>query len=269
VSFSIAIDQIDPSLRPLVETQLASWEGGGCLKWARVTQNIRTETALSVGDFVSLLNRFAENLGSPGSNPEESWKDACRAHQFRGAVLTDPYPAVIGRASSINDYARLVSRSATTILSEAYVESMLQKIAMDGASANPREMRILRRALLGEHVIWATFHPTDSAQTPFDTLPRTTEAVRTALGLGHCSETETLILLTYSTSTSGNTLELFRPTLGEAGDYCWYCPHQDPDSPCGMTAPLPPNVHSLPAMPEVVHREIHGATLVFPLYLTT
>lgn len=88
-------------------------------------------------------------------------------------------------------------------MTETKVEALIRNLALTGSSARPREMRILRRALLGRYVIWASFDEAEPSRSPFEKGPRTAEAVRTALGLGHCSETETLILLTYGTEVGG------------------------------------------------------------------
>jgi hypothetical protein len=121
--------------------------------------------------------------------------------------------------------------------------------------------------LLGRYVVWATFCSTNPDRAPFEFLPRTTDAIRTALGLGDCAEAEALVLVSYQTVGPLAAIELFRPTVGDAGDYHWFRPHPDPLALYGMTRPLAPNLAGLAPQPEVVHGSVRGDTIVFPLYL--
>jgi hypothetical protein len=175
---------------------------------------------------------------------------------------------MLGRALPIGHYAKIISDSASVHLTPDQCDALLREVAMAGTAVTPRKARTLRQALLGRYVLWATFcsaHPDDG---PFEHLPRTTEAIRTALGLGACPVTETLVLVSYRRQGVHATLELFRPTIGEAEAYHYFRPHPDPAAQHGMTCPLMPNAGGLAPQPEVVHREIAGETLVFPLYLT-
>ena len=265
--FSAALTSLDATISAVVVAQLAAWESGTCFKWRRVAANIKSEVALSTSDFTSLLSDFAEELAKDPANPDSSWVSSCRKHQFKGSLMPHPLPELLGRASPIGGYAKIISGSPAVSLTPDECEALLRKIILAGDAPNLREARILKHARLGRHVIWAAFSATHPHESPFDRIPKTTEAVRTALGLGECSETETLVLVCYRSTGSSGSFELFRPTIGEAGNYCWYRPNPDPTAPHGLTAPLAPNPTGLPPTPEVVHREINGDTLTFPLYL--
>lgn len=265
--YSSAVNSLDATLRGVVVSQLTTWESGSCPKWRRVTANIKSEVALSISDFAALLGDFAAEMTTDPANPETGWVTACRKHHFKGSLVPQPLPHSLGRAAPIGGYAKIISGSPTVSLTPDECEALLRKIILAGGTPNAREARILRQARLGRYVIWAAFDGTDSSESPFNRIPKTTEAVRTALGLGECSETETLVLVCYRSTAVSGSIELFRPTIGEAGNYCWYCPNPDSSAPHGLTEPLPPNPMDLSPMPEVVHREINGDTLTFPLYL--
>jgi len=265
--YSETISALDDNERQLVVEQMGAWASGACERWRRIVGNVQGETALSLDAFGKLLRDFCSELSRGSKTAEAAWVDACRAHQFEGPVLPPPSPERLGRATPLSSYAAVVSDSPGVGLSPDRCEKLIRKIHIDGTSASPRERRTLQRARLGRHVIWATFHQPAPDHCPFDHLPRTTEAIRTALGLGECSETETLVLLSYRSGGSWGMLELYRPTVAEAGTYCWYCPVSDGTASTGMTRPLDPNPQSLAPQPEVVHREIAGESLVFPLYL--
>lgn len=268
MSFSSAIAILTPAESDCVCVQLTAWHNGTCAQWQQIAANIQAETALGATEFAALLRSFAAELGKGATSPHVCWVQACWQHQFKGSRLPTPLPNTLGRATTLPDYARLLSESPSVALTQAQADALIRKVTLAGIAVNSRDWRILQKARLGRYVIWATFNEADNSKSPFELLPRTTDAIRTALGLGECSETETLVLLTYGVSTgTGSSLELFRPTVAEAAKFGWFCPHPNAAAPYGRTRPLPPNTSGLLAMPEVVHREITGDTLVIPLYL--
>ncbi len=265
--FTAALNSLTADHKTAVETQLSAWDAGTCPKWRRVAVNIREEVALQPRDFTALLTDFATELVSAAVSPESGWVKACRQNQFRGAAMPPPLPTHLGRAVPIGNYAAIISDSPSVTLTPDVCEQMLRDIHLAGGTPTPREARILQQARLGRYVMWAAFDATHPNQSPFDYIPRTTDAVRTALGLGECRETVTFILMTYQSTGTGAPDPLHRPTIGEAANYCWYRPNPDAAAHHGLTEPLSPNPLGLAPVPEVVHREINGDTLTFPLYL--
>jgi len=265
--FSAALNSLSATNSAVVVSQLTAWESGSCSKWRRVAANIKSEVALSTSAFAALLTDFATELTKDPANPDSSWDSACQKHHFKGSLMPPPLPDRLGRAAPIGGYAKIISASPSVSLTPDECEALLRKIILAGSAPNAREARILQHARLGRYVIWAAFSATHPHENPFDRFPKTTDAVRTALGLGECSETETLVLVCYLSGGSSGPIDLFRPTVGEAGSYCWYCPNPNLTASHGLTEPLPPNKVGLLPMPEVVHREISGETLTFPLYL--
>lgn len=266
--FSQAISAVSSTDGGIIRGRLDAWRTGPSDRWRQVAANIESETALALADFVVLLTDFASEIARGLESPEDCWVQVCRRrHQFKGPRFPSPVPTVIGRAAPIVGYAKTISDSPGIHLSPDQCVVLLREVAMAGAAVKPRDARILRRSLLGRYVLWATFCLASPGESPFEHIPRTTAAIRTALGLGECSETETLVLISYRTQGAHAFIELFRPTIGDAESYPWYRPHSVPTAPYGMTCPLTPNHAGLPAQPEVVHREVTGETLLFPLYL--
>lgn len=263
--FAATVDSLDAADRDLLAGQLELWINGSCSKSSQVASNIRAETALNVDSFLTLLRDFCGELRGNPADARGCWVTACRQQKCEGPLVTSPGPARLGRALPIAQYAKLLAPEVG--LTDAKAEDMIRKIVLAGASPIPREVRLLRRSPLGRFLIWATFRDGDSDADPFEHLPKRTEAIRTALGLGECPETETLVLITWRREGPWATLAVFRPTVADAEMYSWYRPVADPSSPWGSTAPLPPNPSSLPACPEVVHKIIAGETLVFPVCL--
>lgn len=263
--FAGALDSLDATDRDLIIGQLDGWANGSCSKSSQVAANIRAETALSTDSFLALLRDFCGELKGDPADPRAGWKNACRKHKYAGAPVPPPGPARLGRALPIGQYAKLLAPKVG--LTDAKAEDMIRKIILAGPSPVAREARLLRKGPLGRFLIWATFRNGDSDADPFEHLPKRTEAIRTALGLGECPETETLVLVTWRREGPLATLAIYRPTVADAEMYSWYRPVADPTSPWGSTAPLSPNPASLPACPEVVHEVIAGETLVFPVCL--
>ncbi|MEZ5330226.1 MAG: hypothetical protein R3F19_34700 [Verrucomicrobiales bacterium] len=146
-----------------------------------MADNIVNETALSLPDFIALLNDFAEQLRKDSTDSMHCWTMACRRHQFKGAPMPDPVPSVLGRADTVGNYAGRLADSCS--LSTEQCGNLIRKVALAGTSPVPREIRLLRKAPVGRYLIWATFSQNEPTVSPFASLPRTAEAIRTALGL--------------------------------------------------------------------------------------
>ncbi len=267
MSFFAALGAVSPPSRAQIEAQLGAWRGGSD-GWVQVTANVEQETALPIADFTSLLEAFGQALisGTPGG---DAWVQACRAHQFRGALLpAASLPDVLGRAMAVASYADLVVTASGRHVTAAAAEKMLQDHA--GRGRLPARIdRLLRQTPVGRYVVWATFCAATPDVNPFDVLSRAIQDILTAFGLGHISPSETLVLLAYRSSAPTARAQAHRPTVAEAGNFAYYRPFHDPRHPHGYTAPLPPNPAGLAAQPEVVHPEIIGAGLLVPYHLTT
>lgn len=263
--FNDAVNSMAADERKSLDTHLENWSQGSCPNARQVASNIRLETALGLESFISLLRNFHEELNLDPADALGGWERACRRHQLKGAAVPEPVPLRLGRAIPIREYAKLFAPSP---LSEEQVERAIRKVAMAGSSPSPRETRLLRKAPVGRYLIWATFSEDMPSENPFANLPCRTEAIRTALGLGHCPETETLVLLTWRREDRWAELALHRPTVADAAAYPWYRPVSDASAKWGYTQPLAPNPDSCRACPEVVHEVITGETIVFPVSLT-
>jgi hypothetical protein len=122
-------------------------------------------------------------------------------------------------------------------------------------------------ALLGRNgLVWATFDSDDSKRSPFQRLPSTRLGIRAALGLGHVTADESLILLCWNHATAGSP-PLHRPTVADAETSEYYRPCLDPVELWGLTAPLPPNSDGIEPQPEVVMPEPTSKGLSLPFHV--
>ena len=261
-----ALGHLDEPQKTQVTTRINQWQTGGDPDWSQIADNIVNEAALSPADFAALLRRFCGELDK-GADPAGAWITACRGHQFKGRRMTDTEkPGMLGRAISRKRFAwHMWRRNLMPDVNEA--QGFIWGVCQAGDRVSPYQERTLRRAPLGRFVIWATFCKETPHRDPFAGLPYPyiAEHICTALGLA-LEASDSWILVTYKTQKENKAIELYRPTIAEAADDPLYRPHMDAKAAHGWTHPLQENPLGLEPRPEVVHDEVTGETLVFPIY---
>lgn len=258
-AYQQALADSGPDTTRAVELTFNAWSPDG--KLGRVSQNVAGETALGTAGFAGLLSLFAAQLTS-GEIPVNAWRNACRGHKLQGRQIpAADCPAVLGRAKGLDDHAVSVAKASRGTLTSSEAKKLLLK---HSGSLDPAGLdACLRDAPLGNHVVWATFDSADPDANPFDRLPNSREGICTALGLGHFTTGDTLIVLAWNHVDSGSP-PLHRPTVADAEDYPYYRPRPEADAPRGLTEPLPPNPNGIPPQPEVVMPETTGRGLRLP-----
>lgn len=254
-----ACDQLDSNASHEIETALTDSRSEPLPE--EIRNNIRTETALAIERFKALLMSFAKQLAE-GKGPLSAWKKACFAHQFEGREIPSEHcPSILGRVVGLDAHARHVSEANPGKLTEEQIKRHLLKLS--GKTKLGIFEFLLRRAPLGRNVIWATFDSTRPNTDPFAQLPNSRDGICTALGLGHFTSSDTLLLLVWNHAES-EARALHRPTVADAADSIWWRPRQEADALWGLTEPLTPNPGGLGGQPEVVMRVITGKSLQFP-----
>lgn len=230
---------------------------------AQVTANIQNETALVAQDFLELLQAFASQLAS-GIAANDAWGTACRSFKFRGkALLPTQCPIILGKVKALSDHATHVHKASHGKLSPAAAEKLIRKHA--NQQNLPATGQFLRKAVMGDYVIWATFHANDSSKHPYPHLPQTHAGILAALGLGCSSSTEPIVFLAWQHQQAGNP-PLHRPTIADAGNYSFFRPHADVHAWHGWTEPLPHSSAPSP-QPELVLGKITCAGLTLPFHV--
>lgn len=261
--YKSAFSTIDPTIQPLIEgalNGLYAQQNSGQIK-----KNVEAETALSAADFSSLLGSFAIQL-QQGNLPENAWQTACRLHQFRGPRLSSILePSTLGRVKGFSAHVFSVSNTKEALaagMTPERIKRLLLKYS--GSDSVPNFEPLLRTALLGEYLIWATFDVSNNKRNPFDKLPKTRAGLCGALGLGvMLNNNEPLILLVWDHATSG-TPPLHRPTIADACDYSFFRPYPNPTQAWGMTEPLQPNPENFMPQPEIVMPKTTSSGLKLP-----
>lgn len=254
--FDDALSGLPVASQAAIQVALDAWASHPSCH--RLCTNLRVETALPADAWATLLAAFAHRLGA-GEPPEEAWTVACRAHQRRGAAHPAP-PSVLARAMPETVYVDRLAEAAHVDRRRAV--RVLELATARGTAPPPAVERLLRSAPLGRWLIWATFRADRSADRPFDGLPDDKDVIANALGLGEPWPPAVLLLLTYERPAG---LVVHRPTVADAATYVWYAPHVSPSDPHRMTAPVDPASPPGFGLPEIVHREINGETLMFPV----
>jgi hypothetical protein len=253
---------LSPAELNQVQAAFNTWRNDAEL--AQVLLSITAETALAVTDFASLLSSFAIPLAQ-NVLAKDCWPTSCRAHQRKGRQVPVPNcPSVLGRVKGLDDHARAIEQSSKRALTKQEARRQLLKCA--GKKELEHFDPFLRRAPLGKFLIWATFDEQSPSCDPFERLPPSHDAIRTALGLGH-SNSDQLLLLTWDHEPTASPLH--RPTVADAGGYTFYRPRPEADAHWGLTSPLLPNPSALAPQPEVVLAEISSHSLRLPFRVVT
>ena len=258
-AYQQALDDSELDATREVELAFTGWSAD--VKLGRVSQNVAGETALDTTRFTSLLKAFAAQLAS-GKKPVDAWLTACRAHKLQGREIpTADCPAILGRAKGLDDHAVSIARASRGAMTSSEAKKLLLKNS--GTLRATGLETFMRDALLGNHIVWATFDLADFLADPFVRLPKSHDGICTALGLGHFTAGDALIVLAWSHVDSGSP-PLHRPTVADAEDYPYYRPRPEADAPWGLTEPLPPNPDGLVPQPEVVMPKTTGQGLRLP-----
>lgn len=258
-AYQQALADTGPDATQTVEQVFAAWEPDDRLR--RVSRNIMEETALGTSTFARLLTSFAAQIAG-GATPVDAWRIACRMHKLQGRQIpAAECPAVLGRAKSLDDHAAAIAKASAGALTANEAKKLLLK---HSGSLDPIGLNdFLRDAPLGNYVVWATFDSADFEADPFDRLPSSHAGICTALGLGHVTSDDTLIVLVWN-HIGSNSPPLHRPTVADAEDYPHYRPRPEADALWGLTEPLPPNPDGLQPQPEVVMPETSSQGLRLP-----
>lgn len=264
MTYSNARHQLSEELGQWLDHCLLQWRDAD--DWNRIAENIRSETALTEADFTNFLTAFAQRLQN-GYSGQDAYVATCRQFQFHGAGWIDKLPSLLGRAVRLNSFVDgLIEANGDAISRDVAVDIVNRSVRSN--ALNDREHRILRRARIGRHVIWATFREDDGSLSVIDVLPANGRDVATVLGLGPLSADISYVLIAYGVDPPGNQdFILHRPTIADAASNPYYRPHGNPNCPHGYTRPLDPNDKGFSPRPEIVHREFDCLRIKLPLII--
>lgn len=177
-------------------------------------------------------------------------------HLLRGPTVRR-VPTRTGRAVTLDNFTDMLKTEKVFASSRAAQRAIL---AVHGKPINSVRRR-LHYVPLGRHVMWSTFCPQDPiANAPFDGIDSCADNVRGLLGLSR-ADRGLLLLLEYEVDAS---VPARYPTVveGYAGmPWNYFFSPAPPGAPHGETMPWP-EYEDEQARPEVVHKVLHGGTLM-------
>lgn len=255
-----------------LDSMLVAWTGADAVaKQAAV--NLQNEHGCEVDKLESYLVELAKRaLQLSGATPKSEFEQVGRPFWIAGHEATPCKGAIFGRAMLLEKYARYVSPELEKLRytdTAEVIRTTLRKLdGVDEAAAPPYlggYFQAIRETPLGRGAVFATFaKPVSAGQRPWLAPIPNADAIRSSIALGEDDEGKDYILFAYrlppgvfprvpTTASPGWFYQQwFRPNVGAAADL-----H-------GWTEPLKPGFDR---QPEVVHEEISGTTVVFPIHI--
>ena len=274
MSFNTAKANLVGPNQVALDSLLVAWAGADAVA-KQAAANLQNEHGSEVDKLESYLVELANRAPYLSvASPEIEFKQAGKTFRLAGHEATPCKGAIFGRAMLLENYARYVSPELEKLRytdTAEVISATLRKLdGVDEAAAPPYlggYFQAIRETPLGRGAVFATFaKPVNAAQRPWLAPIPDADAIRSSIALGEDDEGKDYILFAYrlppgvvprvpTTASPGWFYQQwFRPNGGAATDL-----H-------GWTEPLKLGFDRLP---EVVHEEISGTTVVFPIHIAT
>lgn len=272
--FKTAKAKLSAANQTALDSLLSAWAGTSDLTRQAATnlQNEHGSAADKLEDYLDDLANHVPQL-SVGS-PKNEFEQVGRAFALAGHEAAPFQDAIFGRAMLLDNYARYVSPKLDEFGygdTAEVIRATIRKLDNVDEAAAPTYLegyyRAIRETPLGKRAIFATFaKPVCPGQRPWALPIPSAKTIRNTIALGEDDAGQDYILFAYrlpakvvarvpTTASPGWFYQKwFRPNLDAAIDF-----H-------GLTEPLEPGFTRLP---EIVHEEIPGATVVFPIHIAT
>ena len=273
--FTAARKQLAPAEQQAIDDLISEWSGGTGVP-PQAAENLRRENGMSAKDFSKYLNGLASGKGKmslAGIGPKAEFERIGKPFLLAGHPATPFKGAVFGRAIVLETYARFLKKELDTLKCydlEDDIRTTLRVLGDKDEMSAPSTKRVyfnaMRRTKLGKEVLFATFaKPVRPNQGPWVT-PITSGEIRTSCALGEVPSGRDFILFTYR--LPDGTLPYVPTTASPGWDYQqWFRPNLDASKDLhGWTEPIGTGFAQ---RPEVVHPEIDGTTLLFPIHVAS
>jgi len=278
--FESARAHLDTSDREHLDSLLDQWASAGGVA-AQAAENLHAEHGCTTEILTNYLRALAAARASlaiapPGPGPAPAFKAIGSPFVLAGYVATPWTGLVFGRAILLEKYARYLSRTLDGNLSSLKcvddaetVRETLRALQDVNEADTPRAYAVYFKAMrltsLGKDAVFATFAKlVASSESPWPDPRPGADKVRNSLALGADPPGKDYILFAYRLPT--DTLPKVPTTASPGWTYQqWYRPNAAAAAELhGWTAPPDSRDHPCP---EIVHSEIDGNSLVFPIHL--
>jgi hypothetical protein len=276
MSFNSARNSLAPGPQAAVDSLLGEWAGATEVP-LQAAANLRAEVGLELGTFTRYLEGLAARAGEMAlSSPSAGsvFVEVGRPFALAGHEGQPHRDAVFGRAVLLENYARYLRWTLYGLgVADAPDEILRTLRSLDdmAETAVPTSSRIyldaMKQTLLGKGATYATFvTPVVPDRRPWSRPAPDAGTIRDMMGLGEDPPGRDYILFAYKLP-GGESPRV--PTVASAGWFYqrWFRPNPAAATELhGWTRRLGAGTHGVP---EVVHAEINGGTLVFPVLLST
>lgn len=268
----MARDRLTGTQKDALDTLLQSWDVEGHI-YSNAAANVRMDRGSDIPFFSGYLATLASNhtqLGVSPAGPKVVFQHVGKSFALQGRSATPFKDAIFGRAILLEKYSRDYLPPALDQLgcldTREEILTALRVIANTNESVAPSRFRVyfegVRRTALGRGAVFATFtKPVSIGGRPWSSPLPDAYGVRNTIALGEDPVGKDYILFSYRLPTH---IAPKVPTSASPGwSYQrWFRPSQKADTELhGWTVPIATGS----PRPEIVHSEINGATIEFPI----
>ena len=253
---------------------LSAWASAGVVSKLAAT-NLQNEHASADGPLQDYLDKLAENSALLNvASPRNEFKRVGKSFALAGHGATTCKGAIFGRAMLLDNYARYLLPKLDAFGyrdTEEEIRATIRKMDNENElGASPQlegYFRAIRETALGKGAVFATFAtPVAAGRRPWPLPTPSANTIRSTIALGEDPEDQDYILFAYRLPDS--VIPLVPTTASPGWSYQrWFRPNTNAAVDLhGWTEPLEPRFDR---QPEIVHEEIPGATVVFPIHIAT
>jgi hypothetical protein len=274
--FNKARSKLSATRTAALDGLLAAWRGASDIP-PQAAANLQAERGSEIDPLAEYLRELADShdqLGVEPPGPRAEFERVGRIFAFAGHDAMPYRSAVLGRAVLLEKYARYLTLKLDELgcldtedeicINLRLIRDIPEETAKPYFQVYFKAMRLTP---LGRGAVFATFaKPVRPGERPWKSPIPDAYTVRDTVALGEDPVGKDYILFAYG--VPGST-RLQVPTTASPGwSYQrWFRPSPTADTERhGWTAPIKPG---LPKRPEVVHPEIDGTTLVFPIHIAS
>lgn len=273
--FSTARKKLTPVEQAALDALLVEWDGSTEVP-LQAAENLRRENgmpAASLTKYLTLLAASREALRLSGIGPKAEFERIGKPFLLLGHPATPFKGAVFGRAVRLDVFARFLKEELDKLRCydteediRATLRALGDKEEIHAPSANRIYFDAMRQSKLGREVLFATFAKSVKPNQRPWTPPVTSVEIRASCALGEVPPGKDFILFAYHLPDG---IIPHTPTTASPGwaYQQWFRPNPKAASEFhGWTEPIGTGIAK---RPEIVHSEIDGTTLLFPIHIAS